>query len=173
VNGNGWTRCSLGHAHWGLFGAAGLLAYTRDRHGQVHVLLQHRGYRTAPGGTWGIFGGARHRWETAETAALREAAEESTLSPDIVRIRETFRDDHGGWTYDTVLGELPTAHPVEPASRETLAAAWFPATQVGSPHLHPGFAATWPDLVPLIGDHAPRPRHGPVRPVTTGKERAG
>ena len=69
-------------------------------------------------------------------------------------------DDHGGWAYDTVIGELPWARPVEPAGRETLAAAWFPSAQVGSLHLHPGFAAAWPALRTLLpmGRNATRRR---------------
>lgn len=144
--GDGFIRCDLGHQHWGRFGAAGLLGYARDDSGQTRVLLQHRSWWTSYGGTWGLFGGARQRHEPAALAALRETAEESTLPGDIVRVRGVLRDDHGGWAYETVIGELPQAVPVEPASRETVAAAWVSASAVEELTLHPGLAAQWPVL---------------------------
>ena len=38
-DGDGWTECTLGHRHWGRYGAAGLLAVTQ---GAPFVLMQHR-----------------------------------------------------------------------------------------------------------------------------------
>jgi 8-oxo-dGTP diphosphatase len=38
ADGDGWVSCALGHRHWGVHGAAGLLVVTPDR----QVLLQHR-----------------------------------------------------------------------------------------------------------------------------------
>ena len=29
-DGNGWVECGLGHRHWGIHGAAGLLVYALD-----------------------------------------------------------------------------------------------------------------------------------------------
>lgn len=146
LGGDGFIRCDLGHQHWGRFGAAGLLGYARDESGETRVLLQHRSWWTSCGGTWGLFGGARLRHELASAAALREAAEESTLPGDIVRVRGVLRDDHGGWAYETVIGELPQPIPVQPASRETAAAAWISAPAVEELKLHPGLAALWPVL---------------------------
>jgi 8-oxo-dGTP pyrophosphatase MutT (NUDIX family) len=155
LDGDGWVRCDLGHRHWGRFGAAGLLGYARDGVGQTHVLLQHRSLWSSHGGTWGLFGGARQRNEPAVAAALREAAEECTLPVDLLRIWGVLRDDHGGWAYDTVAGELPRPVPVEPVSAETAAAAWVLADDVtqlevhpglATLELHPGLAAFWPTL---------------------------
>ncbi len=146
LDGDGWVRCDLGQRHWGRFGAAGLLGYARDDAGQTQVLLQHRSLWSSHGGTWGLFGGARQRDEPAVVAALREAAEESTLPVDMLRIRAVVRDDHGRWAYDTVIGEMPWPVPVEPFSAETAAAAWVLADDVGRLELHPGLAAFWPML---------------------------
>ena len=154
ADGDGWVRCDLGHLHWGRFGAAGLLGYTRDEVGRASVLLQHRSSASSHGGTWGLFGGARRSREPAEAAALREAAEECTLPTDLVEIQGILRDDHGHWAYETVIGELPRAVPVRPANWETAEAAWVAVAAVEQLGLHPGFAALWPvlrgALLPLV-----------------------
>ena len=81
-DGNGWVECELGHRHWGLHGAAGLLLHTVDADGSLRVLLQHRADWCHHGGTWGLPGGARDSHETVEEAALREAAEETSIDAD-------------------------------------------------------------------------------------------
>ena len=68
-DGNGWVRCDLGHRHWGLDGAAGMLVYVTGG----PVLVQQRVSWSHHGGTWGLPGGARDSHETAVSAALREA----------------------------------------------------------------------------------------------------
>lgn len=148
VDGDGWTRCALGHEHWGRHGAAGLLLRHVDPQGTIWVLLQHRAWWSHHGGTWGVPGGARARHETAEQTALRETAEEVLLDLSGVRVAGVHRDDHGGWAYDTVLAEVPGLLEARPAGRETEAVRWVVAAEVGALPLHPGFAATWP-LLPL------------------------
>ncbi len=154
LDGDGWIRCDLGHLHWGRFGAAGLLSYARDEGGQTHVLLQRRSWWSSHGGTWGLFGGARQRDESATAAALREAAEECTLPADMLRIRAAVRDDHGRWAYDTLVAELPRLLRVDPLSMETAAAAWVPSGAVEQLELHPGLAVFWAmlhdALTPLV-----------------------
>ena len=145
-DGNGWAECGHGHRHWGIHGAAGLLAYARDQAGQLCVLLLCRASWTHHGGTWAPPGGARDSRESAAAAALREAAEECGVPPGAVRIEGILRDDHGGWSYETVTAAAQSAFPVRAASREATEAAWVPAADVGSLPLHPGFAQTWPVL---------------------------
>lgn len=137
-DGDGWAYCALGHKHWGIFGAAGLLLWHREC-----VLLQHRALWSHHGGTWGLLGGARNRAETAEQAARREAAEEAGLPADAYQVTGTYVDDHGGWSYTTVVGRardgvLPTG-----LTGETLEVRWVRADSLGDLPLHPGFAATW------------------------------
>ena len=137
-DGDGWTHCALGHRHWGLFGAAGLLIRHHDR-----VLLQHRALWSHHGGTWGLLGGARNRAESAEQAAQREAAEEAGLAADSYDITGTYVDDHGGWSYTTVVGQARSAVLPTALTAETLEVRWVRAAQVPDLPLHPGFAATW------------------------------
>jgi 8-oxo-dGTP diphosphatase len=142
-DGNGWVRCDLGHRHWGRFGAAGLLAFVPAG---GPVLLQQRTWWSHHGGTWGLPGGARDSHETVLAGALREAAEECGVRPGAVRPRGIFTDDHGGWSYTTVLAEAATAFEVESDYDETEDVAWVEPAKVTQLSLHPGFAEHWERL---------------------------
>ncbi len=141
-DGNGWVRCELGHRHWGRFGAAGLLAYVAEG----PVLLQQRTWWSHHGGTWGLPGGARDSHESALAAALREAAEECGVPPGAVRQRGVFTDDHGGWSYTSVLAEAATPFAVQPDDDESDEVAWVAVPDVTKRDLHPGLAAHWAEL---------------------------
>jgi 8-oxo-dGTP diphosphatase len=144
-DGNGWTTCGQGHRHWGRFGAAGLLAFAPDE-GQTCVMLQRRSWWGNHGGTWGPPGGARDSHESAVTAALREAEEECAMPAGAVSVTGIFRDDHGGWSYQTVVASAPRPFPVRAVSSETSQASWVAAEDVAALDLHPGFAEQWPVL---------------------------
>ncbi len=75
---------------------------------------------------------------------MRETAEECGAPPGAVRIHGLLNDDHGGWSYQTLIARAQEPFPVRAASREAADAAWIPAGEVASLPLHPGFAATWP-----------------------------
>ncbi|HST64859.1 MAG TPA: NUDIX hydrolase [Mycobacteriales bacterium] len=140
-DGDGWTRCAAGHRHWGRNGAAGL--FLRD--GQ-RVVLQHRALWSHQGGTWGVPGGARDSDETVIEAALRETAEEAGIDPAAVRPYGLLVDDHGGWSYSTVLGvPVKPVDPV-PTGGESEDVRWVDVADVDGLPLHPGFAAAWPVL---------------------------
>jgi len=144
-DGNGWIVCAAGHRHWGRYGSAGLLLRTLDAHNAVRVLMQHRAPWTHDGDTWGIPGGARDSHESPPEAAVREAGEEAGLVPADVLVRETQRDDHGGWVYDTVIAE--TTRPVQTvANAESVDLRWVREEEVAALPLHPGFARSWPLL---------------------------
>lgn len=144
-DGDGWVACAQGHQHWGRYGAAGLLIRDRD-HDERKVLLQLRVEWSHHGGTWGVPGGARDSDETAVQTALREAAEEAGVVPGAVQLAGATRDDHGGWSYTTVLADTSEPFTAAATGRESDEVRWVPEGQLDTLILHPGFAASWPLL---------------------------
>lgn len=176
-DGNGWVQCRCGRRHWGLHGAAGLLLarptgsihpngttpagtsahphVDAATHDGLEVLLQLRAGWTHQGGTWGIPGGAVDSHEDERAGALREAYEETGVSPLSVRVLDSMvSTDHVDWRYHVIFG-LP-AGPIRPraTTAESDDVRWVPAREVTSLPLHPGFAASWPVLLPRLADLA-------------------
>ena len=141
-DGDGWTECALGHRHWGRYGAAGLLLWHGDR-----VLLQHRAVWSHYGGTWGLLGGARNSGETAEQAAGREAAEEAGLESSSYTVVGRYVDDHGGWSYTTVIACSDRATLPDALTAETVEVRWVPVGRLDELPLHPGFATSWDQVL--------------------------
>jgi 8-oxo-dGTP pyrophosphatase MutT (NUDIX family) len=148
-DGDGWRSCAQGHQHWGRYGAAGLLLRHCPADGVPVVLLQHRAVWSHHGDTWGLPGGARDSQESPEQAALREAVEESGLDISQVTVDTEWVDDHGGWSYITVVASAPSALEVSAVTHESVALRWVPLPDVDLLPLHPGFAVTWPRLAGL------------------------
>jgi 8-oxo-dGTP diphosphatase len=146
VDGDGWTQCAYGHRHWGVHGAAGLLLLAPE---PASVLLQHRAPWSHGGDTWGVPGGARRSVETPEQAALRETVEETALDVERVSLVSRHVDDHGTWSYTTLVGTVPSQLPVQ-CERESVELRWVAVDDVTTLPLHPAFAASWPALRALL-----------------------
>ncbi len=144
-DGNGWIRCSQGHRHWGVNGAAGLLLRRSEQDGQIVVLMQHRAAWTSDGDTWGIPGGARDSHETPVEAALREATEEAGIAAAAVNVVDQRVDDHGGWEYVTIVAHVVGDLSIVP-NAESAELRWVTESEVTGLMLHPGFARSWPSL---------------------------
>ncbi|GAA1618076.1 hypothetical protein GCM10009733_013010 [Nonomuraea maheshkhaliensis] len=145
-DGDGWTECAQGHQHWGVHGASGLLVVHHDELGVPYVLMQKRALWSHHGGTWGLPGGARDSHEDAVTSALREAREEAALGGEGLRVQGVYLDDHGGWTFETVIAASAELLAAAPANGESTELRWLALPEIAERELHPGFAATWSDI---------------------------
>jgi 8-oxo-dGTP pyrophosphatase MutT (NUDIX family) len=140
-DGDGWTYCAQGHRHWGRFGAAGLLIIGEER-----AMLQHRAEWTHEGGTWALPGGARDSHEDPVATALREASEEAGIERSAVIPFGWWRDDHGGWSYTTVLARAAAQLSPRPANAESTAIRWWASAEIDRLPLHRGLAGAWQRL---------------------------
>jgi 8-oxo-dGTP pyrophosphatase MutT (NUDIX family) len=138
-----WATCTLGHAHWGPRGAAGLLVADDGR-----VLLQLRARWAHQGGTWSIPGGARERGESSVEAALREAREELGVDPAGVETVGSYVAECGGWRYETVFARATVRLRLEDRA-ESAGHRWVAADQVGTMKLHPAFREAWTSAAEL------------------------
>ena len=123
--------------------------------------MQHRSPWTHSGDTWGLLGGAVSGMhddtgsfiaENPVEAALREAHEEGGVPGDKLTVLTEFVDDHGGWSYVTVIGFAAQRWPVSPMNGESLAVEWVGLDDVDALPLHPGFGASWPTLKSLLAN---------------------
>ena len=140
-DGDGWVSCQCGSKHWGLNGAAGLLLIQQRR-----ILLQHRAPWVHNGDTWGIPGGARDSHESALEAALRESYEEIGIPAERVSALFSHVDDHGDWSYETIVASVDATPLLFEKNHETLDLRWFSISEVGATRLHPSFAKSWPEI---------------------------
>ncbi|GAA3514527.1 8-oxo-dGTP pyrophosphatase MutT (NUDIX family) [Streptosporangium album] len=150
-DGDGWAYCDRGHRHWGVHGASGLLAVHHDVAGTPHILTQERAVWSHHGGTWGLPGGALDSHEDAVAGAFREAREEAALTGDGLRVQGVYRDDHGGWSFTTVIAEADGLLNAFPANSESADLRWLTPEQMAARNLHPGFAETWPVISRALG----------------------
>jgi len=149
-----YATCQHGHQHWGVAGAAGGLVVAPSESGPL-VLLTLRSAAVHEGNTWSVPGGAIDPGDhDAHAAACREIHEE--LGYDVAGMPVLGRHEFecGGWTYSTVLLRTQVAVTLADDGWETDKVAWFEVSEVDrlaeAAVLHPGFAASWPDLRRLV-----------------------
>lgn len=113
-------------------------------------LLVLRHPRSHQGGTWALPGGALLPDETALDGALREAEEEiGPLPPDWSEPPVpvlTYVDDHGEWSYTTLVVEVVATFEPADASWETAGWQWVTASQALAMPMIAPLRAAWPTL---------------------------
>ena len=142
-SGDGFLRLADGTVRWGRFGAAGALLRHRTGDGQTQYFVARRSEWCHEGGTWAVPGGALHEGEEPVEGALREFAEEIGRRPDRYEIAAVHEDDHGGWSYWTVV--LDVAERLAPPAElhwETAEARWVTTDELAALDLFPAFEAT-------------------------------
>jgi 8-oxo-dGTP diphosphatase len=135
-----------GSLRWGRFGAAGVLVRcTGEADGSWSYFLARRSEWCHQGGCWAIPGGALNDGESPVEGALREFAEEvgAVLHQSDFSVVEVHEDDHGGWSYWTVVVEVaePFAIP-ETVNWETAETGWVGYDRLAELELHSAFRAT-------------------------------
>lgn len=143
-SGDGFVRAADGGLRWGRYGAAGLLVRHVDTaSGVASYFVALRSRHTHMGGSWAIPGGALAYRETPIEAALREFHEEIGLALPPDRVVQVHEDDHGGWSYWTVLLDLDEPFPPPATTNwETAAVRWVTADELHHLDLLPPFRAT-------------------------------
>lgn len=139
-NGDGFITVADGTARWGRFGAAGVLVRHVDPDGTPWYFLARRSLHSHQGGTWAVPGGALDKGETPLEGALREFEEEVGPFGSEYRVVSVHEDDHGGWSYWTVLVEVDQRFPVpDRMNWETAEARWVRGTEVREMDLFAAF----------------------------------
>lgn len=150
-SGDGFVVLADGSRRWGRFGAAGVLTRHAGADG-CWYLLARRSLHCHQGGTWAVPGGALDLGETPLEGALREFTEEIGPFAPSYEVAEIHEDDHGGWSYWTVVVDVAQRFSVPPVlSWETDEARWVPEAELGPLPLFGAFRATLERLGYLSG----------------------
>jgi 8-oxo-dGTP diphosphatase len=143
LSGDGFVTLADGTLRWGRFGAAGVLVRCPGDDGSRSYFLARRSEWCHQGGCWAIPGGALHHGETPVDGALREFVEEVGDVLGEFAVVDVHQDDHGGWSYWTVIIEVtePFAAPTA-FNWETAETGWIPHDRLGGLDLHSAFRQT-------------------------------
>lgn len=146
ISGDGFVLVADGTPRWGVFGAAGVLFRHRGDEGEAYFVARRSDW-THQGGTWAVPGGALDHGEDPLDGALREFAEEIGLLPTAYEVCEVFVDDHGGWTYTTLVVDVPERFDVPVSLHwETAEVAWVDSVELAELELFPAFRTTLREL---------------------------
>ena len=142
VSGDGFVTAADGRPRWGRFGAAGILVRHNDGSTPWYFLAR-RSEHTHRGGTWAIPGGALDLGEAPLEGALREFGEEIGIALVDFEVADVHEDDHGGWSYWTVVVDVADRFDCPPVtSWETAEVRWVASDELATLELFDAFLAT-------------------------------
>jgi len=142
VSGDGFITLADGSRRWGRFGAAGVLVRCPDAAGGFEYFLARRSEWCHQGGTWAIPGGALNHGEEPLAGALREFAEEVGVELAEYRVVGVHEDDHGGWSYWTVVVDVDRRFTATVHNWETADTGWIAGHRLAHLELLEPFRAT-------------------------------
>jgi len=153
LSGDGFIQLADGTLRWGRYGAAGLLVRHVDPDtGASSFFVALRSELTHMGGTWAIPGGALASSESPIEAAVREFREEVGLALSTERVAQIHEDDHGGWSYWTVVVDVDEPFPLPTTINwETAEVRWVREDELPGLALLKPFRATMVRLGFLLG----------------------
>jgi len=151
ISGDGFVTLTDGTRRWGRFGAAGVLVRCPSADGGFDYFLARRSEWCHQGGTWAIPGGALNHGEAPLVGALREFAEEVGVELTEYAVVTTHEDDHGGWSYWTVVVDVPARFTATVHNWETAETGWVAEHDLARLELLAAFRATLARLGLLAG----------------------
>jgi 8-oxo-dGTP diphosphatase len=157
ASGDGFITLADGTRRWGRFGAAGVLVRCACPDGSFDYFLARRSEYCHQGGTWAVPGGALNQGEDPLAGALREFAEEVGVDLADFAVVALHEDDHGGWSYWTVIVDVPARFTATVTNWETAECAWIAQHVLDGLELLPPFRATLTRLGLLVADQPPAP----------------
>ncbi|HVW30898.1 MAG TPA: NUDIX hydrolase [Acidimicrobiia bacterium] len=142
VSGDGFITVADGSRRWGRFGAAGVLVRCATPDGGFEYFLARRSEFCHQGGTWAVPGGALNHGEEPLAGALREFAEEVGVILTGFTVAAVHEDDHGGWSYTTVIVDVPERFTATVQNWETAETGWIAHHALAELELLEPFRAT-------------------------------
>jgi len=142
-SGDGFVTVTDGGVRWGRYGAAGMLVRHVDLDGVTWLFLARRSPYCHRGGTWGIPGGALDLGEEPLQGAVREFREEIGIEPAPFTVAGVHEDDHGGWSYWTIVADVDDRFPPPVSFNwETDEVRWVAVHELGALPLFDAFEST-------------------------------
>ena len=146
-NADGIVYCGCGARHWGLAGAAGVMAWRNDHHPEI--IVQLRAQWSMSGGTWSFPGGAIGFDESPIQGGVREAREEAGLQP--VRVWASTTLHHPVWSFTSAIAEASPHQIAIATDHESDAMEWVAWEDLIDLELMQPFEELLPLLDTLLG----------------------
>jgi 8-oxo-dGTP diphosphatase len=72
------------------------------------------------------------------------------MEPHLLHPLRIFEDNHGNWRYDTIIASADAGLVAHEQNDESQQVEWVKFEEVVNKNLHPSFARSWPQLLPIL-----------------------